>query len=146
MDADAGRGLHPEFAVWTLLAVGQLGPGGLKLHEYVVRGVVQQFALLGENESAGVAVKQRHAEFLFERRNLPRHRRLRQSELFAGMGKAAGVGGRVKDLEFVPIHAHPLSHSAATAGSASPCAARERSASSAAMQPWPGAGAACPHT
>ena len=100
-----------------------------------MRGVVEQLALLGEDEPAGVAVEQRHAEFLFERRYLPRHRRLRQPQLFAGMGKTTGLGGGVKNLQFVPVHAHSLSHSAATAGSASPWAARKRSASSAAMQP-----------
>ena len=53
------------------------------------------------------------------------------------------IGGGMENLELVPVHGHLCTrqwlHSAATAGSASPCAARKRSASSAAMQPWPAA-------
>ena len=107
MHADAGRCLHLEFAVRPLLAVGQLGAGGFELHEDVVRGVVQQFALLGQDETAGMTVKQRDAEFLFERGDLPGHCGLRQSKLLAGMREAAGFGGSVKNLELVPVHVGP---------------------------------------
>src|SRR5262249_40051971 len=111
--------------------------------EHVARGVMEELTLLGQNEPARVAVEQRHAELLFERGHLPRHRRLRQAELLAGMGEAAGLGGGVANPEVVPVHWHLRTrrrlHSAARAGSASPCKARKRSASSAAMQPWPAA-------
>ncbi len=143
VQADTGRGRDPQLSVGPLLAVGQLGARRFELHEYVVRGVVQQLALLGEDEPAGMAVEQRDAELLLERRHLPRHCRLRQAELLARMGEAAGLGSGVKDLELIPVHAHRrfhrTAHSAARAGSASPCAARKRSDSSAAMQPWPAA-------
>ena len=89
-----------------LAAVGQLGARRLELHEHVVRGAVEQFALLGEDQPARVAVKQRDAELLLERAHLPRHRRLRQPELLAGMGEAAGLGGGVEHLQLVPVHHH----------------------------------------
>ena len=107
MHADAGRGLHLEFAVRPLLAVGQLGARGFELHEDVVRRMVQQLALLGQDQAAGVAMKQRDAELLFERGDLPRYRRLRQSELLAGVREAAGFGGSMKDLELIPVHIGP---------------------------------------
>ena len=78
------------------------------------------------------------------------------SQLVAGqieMKPSGYVKISVKDLELVPIHQVVLSacprrgrvenHSAAMRGSASPCAARNFSASSAAMQPSPAAVTAC---
>jgi hypothetical protein len=99
-----GRG-HLELAIGFLAAVGQLGACRLELHEHVVGGALQQLALLGEDEPARMAVEQRDAELLLERGDLPRYRRLRQAELLARMGEAAGLGGCVEDLELVPIHA-----------------------------------------
>src|SRR5262249_46648654 len=100
---------------------------------------------------------------LLEGADLPRHRRLRQAELFARMGEASRLGGGMEDLELVPVHDTHLRawfgtaksaslprrrnpgcilltariHSAAARGSS--CAARKRSASSAAMHPKPAA-------
>src|SRR5262249_35697242 len=143
MHADTGRGRDPQLSVRPLAAVGQLGARRFELHEHVVRRVMEELALLGQNEPARMAVEQRNAELLLERRHLPRHRRLSQAELPAGPGEAAGLGGGMETLELVPVHGHLCTrqglHSAATAGSSSPCAARKRSASSAAMQPWPAA-------
>ena len=104
MHADARRGRYFQLAVRPLAAVGELGARGLELHEDFVRRAVQQFALFGEDQSARMAVKQRHRQFAFERRNLARHRRLRQAELLAGMGEPAGLGRGVEDLQLVPVH------------------------------------------
>src|SRR4029077_15568877 len=115
--------------------------------------------------AGGGAGKQQDQKLLFERADLPRHRRLRQSELLAGMGEAAGLGGGVENFQFVHIHfiarrttqdgrrkkrdlasslssvvrlpSSVLRYSAAARCSA--WAARKRSASSAAMQPKPAA-------
>ena len=70
-----------------------------------MRGAVEQLALLGEDQAARVAMKQRTPKLLLERAHLAGHRRLRQAELLAGMGEAAGLGGGVKDLQLVPVHA-----------------------------------------
>jgi hypothetical protein len=43
-----------------------------------------------------MAVEQRDIELLLQRRHLPRHGRLRQPELLAGMGEAACLGGGVE--------------------------------------------------
>jgi len=50
-----------------------------------VRRAVEQLALFGEDQPARMAVKQRHRQFAFERRDLARDRRLRQTEPLAGM-------------------------------------------------------------
>ena len=146
--ADARRGGDAQIAVRPLAAVGELGARRLELHEHVVRGAEQQIALLGQDQAARMAVKQRDRELLLERAHLARHRRLRQPELFAGMGETSRLGGGVKDLELIPVHDRSSgrggeNHSAAMRGSASPCAARNFSASSAAMQPSPAAVTAC---
>ena len=57
--ADAGRGRHFQLAVRPLAAVGELGARRLELHEHFMRGAVEQFALLGEDQAARVAMKQR---------------------------------------------------------------------------------------
>src|SRR5215475_6042425 len=66
MYTDAGRSLYFKFAIWPLPAVGELGAGGLELHKDFMRGPVQQFALLGEDQSTCVAMKQRNREFGFQ--------------------------------------------------------------------------------
>ena len=57
-----------------------------------VSALEQELALLGEDQSARVAMKQRDRELLLERAHLARHGRLRQAELLARMGEAAGFG------------------------------------------------------
>ena len=93
-----------EFAVRPLAAVGQLGARRLELHEDFVRGAIKQFALLGEDQAARMAVEQRYGELAFQCRDLTRHRRLRQAESLAGMGERAGLGCGVKHLQLVPVH------------------------------------------
>jgi hypothetical protein len=103
--AEPDRGGDLEVAVRALSAVGQLGARRFQLHEDFMRGAIKQFALLGEDQPARMAMEQRDVERLFERGDLPRHRRLRQAELVAGMREAAGLGRGMEDLELVPIHA-----------------------------------------
>ena len=76
---------------------GQLG-------EDVMRGAVEHFALLGENEAARMAMEQRHIESVFKRADLAADRRLRQAQFMAGMGEASRIRHRVEDPELVPIH------------------------------------------
>ena len=115
----------------------------------------QHLALFGQDEAAGMAVEERRAEIVFERADLAADRRLAQAQRLAGVGEGAGVGGRLKDAQLVPVHGRsPPSpnrsrrrgqlsrrwggYSAACLAGAS-CAASQRSASSAAMQPSPAA-------
>ena len=104
MHTHAGRGGDAQVAVWALAAVGELCARGFELHEHVVRGAVEQLALLGEDEPARMAVEERDAKLLLERRHLPRNGRLRQAQHLARMREAAGFGGRVKHFQLVPVH------------------------------------------
>src|SRR5712672_230689 len=104
MHPDADRGGHLEVAMRPLAAVGQLGARRLELHENFMGGAVEQFALLGQDQPARMAVEQRDRELLLERAHLPRDGRLRQPELLARMRETAGLGGGMKNLQLVPVH------------------------------------------
>ena len=104
MHAEAWRRRHPQVAVRPFPAVGQLGARRFELHEHVMGGAEQQVALLGQDQSARMAVKQRDRELLLQRAHLTRHRRLGEPELFAGMGEAARFGCGMKYFELIPIH------------------------------------------
>ncbi len=67
-------------------------------------GLLEDAALLGELQPAGVAVEERDPELRLERGDLARDRRLGALELLAGRGQAAGVGDGVKYPELVPVH------------------------------------------
>src|SRR6185437_3519481 len=57
MYADTGRGGDLEFAVRALAAVGELGARRLELHEHFVRSAIQHIALLGQDQSARMAME-----------------------------------------------------------------------------------------
>ena len=104
MHAESRRRVDPQFPVRLLAAVGELGARRFELHQHVVRGAIEQLALLGQDEPARVAMEQRHRELLLQRADLPRHGRLREAELLTRMGEAARLGGGMKNLELVPVH------------------------------------------
>ncbi len=68
---------------------------------------VEQLAFVGEGEAAGMALEQRRRDFLFQRADLPAHRRLAQGEHLAGMGEASRRCDGMKDAKLVPIHFNP---------------------------------------
>jgi len=88
----------------ALLRVLTGGARRLELHEHVVGGAVEQLALLGEDQAAGVAVEQRNLKCLLERRNLPRDGGLAEVQRLAGMREAACLGHGVEDAQLVPVH------------------------------------------
>ena len=65
------------------------------------------FALLGEDQAAGMAMKQRDAEILLKPAHLPGDRRLAHIQRLAGVGEGPGLRGRLEDAELVPIHRRP---------------------------------------
>ena len=79
-----------------VLVLGQLGLDRLELHQHVVRGAEQHLALLGQHQAARMAVEQRHADILLQRADLPRDRRLRQTQRLGGMRERAGLRRGVK--------------------------------------------------
>ena len=160
----------PEFAGRLLAAVDQPAAHRVELEDDVPHRAEQHFALFGEDQAARVAMEQRRAEVGFERADLPADRRLAQAQRFAGVGERAGVGGRLENAQLVPVHdvspgpcrlrsplvrvtrgARAVTRSRVRAYSAASCrvgacAASQRSASSAAMQPSPAAVTACRKT
>ena len=64
----------------------------------------QHFALLGQDEAARMAMKQRRAEIGFERADLTADRRLAEAQRLAGVGERPRVGGGLKNAQLVPIH------------------------------------------
>ena len=102
--AEPGRGSDAQFAEHLILAVADAGGGGIKPLEHGARGIKQQFALLGENQPTGMAVKQGGIQRFFQRSNLAADRRLRQVKLIPRMRQAADLGDRMKDSKLVPIH------------------------------------------
>src|SRR5262249_36529000 len=104
MHADADGGGDLEIAVRALATIGQFGARRFELHEDFVCRAVQQFALLGQNQPAGMAVEKADREPLLQPPPLTRHRRLGETKLLPCVCEAAGLGSGVKHLELVPVH------------------------------------------
>src|SRR4029453_16374898 len=73
--AETHRGGDPELAGRLVLGIGKPGAGGGKLGEDVMGGAIEDLALLGQNQTPGMTVKQRHLEILLERADLAADRR-----------------------------------------------------------------------
>ncbi len=107
---------------------------------------IKQFALLGQDQPAGMPVEQLGADVLLQCTDLTADRGLGQMQFVGRMRERSGLGSCVKDTQLVPIQwhsptPHGRSYSAATATGMWPV--RYRSASRAAMQPIPAAVTAC---
>ena len=98
-----GRG-DAQFPVRLFATVHQAAAHSVELEHDVLHRAEQQFALLGQDEAARVAVEQRGLEFLLERADLPAHRRLAEIENLSGMGEGAGIRRCLKNPQLVPIH------------------------------------------
>ena len=95
--AQSGRGGDDQRPLRFLLALGNQGLGLVQPARHLADVAVQQFALLGEDQAAGVPVEQRRVERLLERADLPADGRLAQMQNLASMGEAAGIGNRQKN-------------------------------------------------
>src|SRR5579871_3532858 len=141
--AEGHRGRHLQLALGPVLAFRQLSFGHGELGEDFMGGAVEQFALLGQDQAARVPVKQGDVEAFLERADLAADGRLAEVQGFARMGETPGLGDGVEYPELVPVHysAATLLPSRRVSGldSDSAAPARNRSASSAAMQPMPAA-------
>ena len=60
--------------------------------------------LFGQDQAAGMAVKQRCIEAFFKPAHLTGHRRLGQMQGVACVGQTAGICYCMKDSKLVPIH------------------------------------------
>src|SRR5690606_21962473 len=68
--AEADRCRYAQLAMRAFAAVGQEQLGRFELGEKLLGGTEQKFALLSQQKAAGVAVKKRNLQFLFERGHL----------------------------------------------------------------------------
>jgi hypothetical protein len=84
--------------------VGEERLGGRELAHDLARRAEQHLPLLGEHETARVAVEERNLQLLLQRGHLAADRRLAHAQRLTGMGEAAGLGGGMKDAELIPVH------------------------------------------
>ena len=101
--AEADGGGDPQRAGRLLGGFGQPRSGCIELEQHLVGGAEELVALLGEDETAGMAVEEGNAEILLQRAHLPAHRRLAHVEVLTGMGERPGLCGRVEDAQLVPV-------------------------------------------
>ena len=97
-----------ERAFGTFLGIGETGLGHRQFVEDLVRGQIQIFALLGQQQSARMAMEQSDAQALFERTDLAADRRLAQVQCLACVREAAGFGDGMENAQLVPIHARGI--------------------------------------
>jgi hypothetical protein len=102
--AERERRGHAQIAVRLVPAVDQAAAHRVQLQRDVVHRAEQRLALFGEDQAARMAMKQRRAEILFERADLPADGRLAQTQRFAGMGERARLGRGLKNAQLVPVH------------------------------------------
>ena len=102
--AETGGGGHTQFAKDFFLTVANARGGGVKSLGHGRGGVEQKLALLGQDQSARVAVEEVGIKLFLKPANLPTDGRLRQVKLVPCMGQRPGIGHGVKNSEFVPIH------------------------------------------
>jgi hypothetical protein len=70
--------------------------GAIDGRQRLGRRLLESAAFLGEHQGPVQAPEQRHAEPVFERLDLPAHRRLGQGDLVAGAGEAQMARGRLE--------------------------------------------------
>ena len=87
-------------------------------------GTIEQLALFGEDEAAGMAVEQRYAEILLEGADLTADGGLAHVQRVAGVGETPGMGGGMEYSELVPIHLNPLCRPLGADGRSRPSLAR----------------------
>src|SRR6478736_10425659 len=93
-----------QLARWMLARLRKLGARPLQALRHLACRAPEQFALLGENEPARMAVKQRCTQLTLKRANLPTNGGLTQTKYVASLGKAAGFCDGIKNPDAVPIH------------------------------------------
>ncbi len=102
--AETDRRGDPEIARRLGGGVGQQRLGRRELVHDLAGGAKQHLALLGQNQTTRVPMEEGDLELLLQRGDLPADRRLAHAQRLTSMGEAAGLGGGMKDAEFVPVH------------------------------------------
>src|SRR5215468_7781206 len=85
--AQAERRRDPQFAMRLLAAINEPATHRVELENDIAYRAEQHFALLGQNEAAGVAMKQGRAEVGLQRSDLPANGRLAEAQRLARMRK-----------------------------------------------------------
>ena len=95
--AHGHRGGDHQRAARTFAAIHQRGFGGFEFVGHFRDGAEKDFALLGEDEAARVAVEQGDAHLLFQRRDLAGNGGLAEIEHVTGAGEALRLGDGVEN-------------------------------------------------
>ena len=88
------------------LEIGEQNLRCRKLAQHVLRGAVEQFALLRQHEPARMPVKQGNVQIAFERADVAADRGLADAQRLARVREAARLGGSMKNPQLVPIQGH----------------------------------------
>ena len=89
MAAEAAGRRDLEFAGGVLARLGELRARALQPLSHLAGGAPEQFALLGEDQAARMAVEQRRTQLPLKRADLPADGRLTQAENIASLREAA---------------------------------------------------------
>ena len=95
LERAARGGLH---ILERLLGLGQA-------REHIRHRAIEQLAFVGQRQAARMTLKQRRRQIVFQRADLPAHRRLAQRQHLSGMREASRRRHGVEDAKLVPVHA-----------------------------------------
>ncbi len=80
---------HLQLALGPVLGFRQLRLGHGELREHFMGGAIEQLALFGQDEAAGMAVEEGDVEAFLQRRDLARDRGLAEIQHLTRMGEAS---------------------------------------------------------
>ena len=83
--------------------LGQLDLDAFQLHQNFMGGAIEDFALFGEDQAAGMAMEQLDADILLQRRDLAADGRLGKVQLVGRMGERSRFRRRMENAQFVPV-------------------------------------------
>ena len=101
--AETDRRGDAQLAGRLVGVLGQLNLDAFQLHQHFMGGAIKNFALFGEDQAAGMAMKQLDADILLERAHLAADGRLGQMQLVGRMGERSRFRRRMENTQFVPV-------------------------------------------
>jgi hypothetical protein len=102
---DLWRGTDPKYSGLARFEQARAFTERVGFRQQVTAAPEQVFTLRRELDAATDAVEQWHAQFGFQRMNLPGKRRLAQIHAIGTAGETAGVGNADKGAQVTKVHA-----------------------------------------